>query len=221
MPTLRQKRWLSIANQALLAGEKISLKYFDYNRTSLYDFKEYREIVTDADTKTNDAILGVLHKLTPEIPVLSEEGADINREALSNADLAWVLDPIDGTTNFAARLPLWGISLALVQNGEPILGVISLPNLGQRYHAIKGEGAWMGKQRLTVTSTKKIDNSLGLLCYGYSGPHIQKGLKMMNQFSKVTRAARRLGAAVIEATWVASGRADFSILNGVRPWDIA
>lgn len=215
-----RNRWLAIAKKAIATGEREALRSFDYNRTSMFDFKQYKEIVTSADQSTNQAVIKALDGLTPNIPVCSEEGADIDRRELCDTELAWVLDPIDGTTNYAARLPLWGISLALMRNGEPIVGVITIPNLKQRYHAIKGGGAWLGRHRLRVSKTKNIEESLGLLCYGYSTNEIRAGLASMNTFTKIARATRRLGAAVIEAAWVASGRADFSILYGPKPWDV-
>lgn len=216
----RQRRWLSIARQAITAGERASVALFD-GHASLYAFKKDREIVTDADKQTNKAVQTILRKLTPNIPICSEEGGDIEPKKLPGADLTWVLDPIDGTTNYAARLPLWGISLALLQKGEPIIGMISLPSLKQRYHAIKGEGAWFGTHKISASQTRTISDALCLLCYGYSAKDRKNGLRFLNTFSKHARSTRRLGAAVIEAAWIATGRADVSILNGVRPWDIA
>ncbi len=217
----RQKRWLSIAWTAVKAGEKEAMRRFDLNHTSAYDYKKHKEIVTNADKAVNKVMINILKRLTPDIPVCSEEGADIKKEDLEKTELAWVLDPIDGTTNFAARLPLWGISLALMQRGDPIVGVISLPPLKHRYHAIKGGGAWFGKHRMHVSDTTLLSESMSLLCFGYGDADIRRGLHVIKRVIDKVRAMRRLGAAVIEATWIASGRADFTILNGVKPWDVA
>ncbi len=217
----RQKRWLSIARMAVAAGEKEALRLYDVNHASKYGYKEHKEIVTLADKAVNAVVINVLKKLTPTIPICSEEGADISRTDLGKTDLAWVLDPIDGTTNFAARLPLWGISLALMRRGEPIVGFISLPPLKHRYHAVKGGGAWFKKDRLHASETKKLGESLGLLCYGYEKADMDRGLRAVARVTKEVRSVRRMGAAVIEAAWVASGRADFSVLHGAKPWDVA
>lgn len=217
----RKRRWLTIARKAVAAGEENALSHFTYTATNGYSYKAHGEIVTPADKTVNAAVRKSLEKLTPGIPVCSEEGGDITENALADAELAWALDPIDGTTNFTARLPLWGISLALLSHGEPLIGFISLPALRQRYHAIRGEGSFMGTHRLHVSKTSKLHESLGLLCYGYLDSQIGKGLQMINRFSKRVRSERVLGAAVVEATWVASGRADFSILEGVHVWDVA
>jgi myo-inositol-1(or 4)-monophosphatase len=217
----RQRRWLTIARTAVQAGEKEALRRYNVNHASTYGYKQHKEIVTDADTAVNKTVIGVLKKLTPTILICSEEGADLPRNELAKTDLAWVLDPIDGTTNFVARLPLWGISLALMRRGEPIVGFISLPPLKHRYHAVKGGGAWFGNERLRVSETKKFEESIGLLCYGYEQSDIDRGLRAIARVTKKVRSVRRLGAAVIEATWVASGRADFTVLHGAKPWDVA
>jgi len=217
----RQKRWLSIARVAVRAGEREAMRAYDAHHPSAYGYKEHKEIVTETDKRVNAAVISALKSVTPNIPICSEEGADITQKDLMDAELAWVLDPIDGTTNFAARLPLWGISLALTRRGDPIIGVISLPPLRQRYYATKGGGAWLGKERLHISKTKTYSDSLGLLCFGYRDGDIDRGLRAIARVTKEVRSVRRLGAAVIEAVWIASGRADFAVLHGAKAWDVA
>ncbi|OGL79472.1 hypothetical protein A3E39_00555 [Candidatus Uhrbacteria bacterium RIFCSPHIGHO2_12_FULL_60_25] len=219
--TANEKHWLSIATNAVRAGERVLLRHFNVNHTQKYGFKKFHEIVTEADKRSNDAIIKVLKQLSPDIPVLSEEGGTIDERAAPRADLAWVLDPLDGTTNYAARLPLWGISLALVRRGHPILGVISLPVLKHRYHAVKGGGAWMGRVRLHTSKTRDLADSIGLLCFGYDGGSYRRYRRIEPTLTEKSRSTRKLGAAVVESTWVASGRADYAILNGVHDWDVA
>ncbi len=211
---------LAIAEAAVRAGERASLPYFNASHLSS-SFKAHREIVTKGDLASNHAVMSVLKKKTPTIPVCSEEGGDITKEQLTRTNLAWVLDPIDGTSNFSARLPLWGISLALVVDGEPLIGVIALPSLKQRYHAVRGNGAWMGTQRLSISQTKTLSDAVAFMCYGYRNEEQRRGIRIINTFAPRVQTARRLGAAVIEAAWVATGHADISILDGVRPWDVA
>ncbi|MBU1032963.1 MAG: inositol monophosphatase family protein [Patescibacteria group bacterium] len=216
LPSLQKIAWRAIEN-----GEKIALRFFDYLAPNGYSYKEHNETVTEADLATNGAIIRVLKQLTPDIPIISEEGADLKEEEAPETPFAWVLDPIDGTTNFIGRLPLWGISLALLRNGEPVVGAITLPSLKQKYHALFGEGAWMGRHRLHVSKTKSLKESLGLICYGYRKMDATKGVSILHAFTNKARAKRMLGTAVVEASWVAAGRADFSILQGVHAWDVA
>jgi myo-inositol-1(or 4)-monophosphatase len=213
-------RLLAIAEAAVRAGERAALPYFETLHLQTA-FKKHREIVTKGDTSSNHAIISVLRKKTPSIPICSEEGADITADQLGHADIAWVLDPVDGSSNFSARLPLWGISLALVVEGEPLIGVISLPSLKQRYHAVRGNGAWMGTQRLRVSKTKTLRDAVVFMCYGYRTEACHRGIRMINAFGPRVQTVRRLGTAVIEASWVANGHADVSILDGIHPWDVA
>ncbi len=215
------RRLLAIAVKAVHAGERAALAHFDHERMAASAYKKHREIVTKGDTASNKAIIAVLKKLTPTIPICSEEGADIKADRLAKIDVAWVLDPIDGTSNYSVRLPLWGISLALVSHGVPIVGVIALPSINQLYTAVREGGAWMGRRRLSVSRTKQLRDAVALMCYGYLDAERRRGMSISDRFTPHVHVARRLGAAVVESTWVASGRADFSILNGVHPWDVA
>lgn len=209
-----------IAWEAVTAGEKVLLASFQNLKPADIGFKKHHEIVTKADRNSNEAILKILRKKTPDFDVISEEGAPRKRN-----DCVWILDPLDGTTNYAAGLPLWGISLAYTCNYEIEVGAISLPALGERYLGIKGKGAWRitekRKERLHVSTTRDMHDALGLLCYGYRPKEVGRGLHAIPLLSGRSRAVRRLGAAVIEAVWTAGGRSDYALLNGVHDWDVA
>ena len=211
----------NIALRALSAGEKVLLKFFKNGKPTDYGYKAHREIVTKADDAANKAILKILIKETPEFDILSEEGSPRKK-----SDWCWIIDPLDGTTNFTAHLPLWGISIALEYKGRVVLGVISLPALNTRYSAKKNAGAWMMKsgykpRKLKVSDVTSMNEALGLLCFGYRKNEKTKALKIEPSLAYNSRSIRRLGAAVVEALWVATGNADYSILIGVRPWDVA
>lgn len=214
-------KMLSAALKAVKAGEKAALRSFTYNKTNGFSLKSPGQIVTLADLQSNLAVQKVLAKETPDIPVVSEEGGTLEAKNISQVHLAWALDPIDGTTNFAARIPLWGISLGLLAYGEPIVGVISLPSLKQVYRAVKGKGSWMGNHRLKVSKTKNLKDSMALLCYDGTMDDIQRGLSTVSALGTRVRSERILGASVIESLWIAAGRADFSISHNVKIWDVA
>jgi myo-inositol-1(or 4)-monophosphatase len=216
-----EQRWLNIAWRAITAGERELVKRFRLTTKQALAFKAHQETVTEADTASNKAIIKVLRKLTPHVPILSEEGGTTTRSKALRADIAWVLDPLDGTNNYAMRLPLWGISLALVRRGGSILGAISLPVLRARFHAVLGQGAWIGHDRLHVSDQKKLSESIGFLCYGYARASMHKGLSANRFLSMKSRTTRRLSAAVVDTTWVAMGHADYAVLHGIRPWDMA
>lgn len=218
-------RYERVAFRALIAGERALLKSFDSAKPSAYGYKAHHEIVTAADMEANRAILSILRRGTPDFDILSEEGSPHAR-----SDWRWIVDPLDGTTNFAARLPLWGISIALERRGEILLGLISLPMLGERCVARRGGGAWrlpVGAHsaargvRLRASKTDKLHEALGLVCFGYDRPHKEALMHVEPAFAYRSRSLRHLGAAVVEAAWVASGRADYAVLSGIHPWDAA
>lgn len=212
---------IAVAKKALIAGEKELLPRFRKEHPGKWRYKKHSEIVTEADEASNRAILSTLKKLTPQFGVLTEESPKLE----GNKDTYWVVDPLDGTTNYTAHLPLWGISIALIENGEVILGAISLPTMKERYFAAKNAGSWVenghGKNRVHVSDKIKIKDSMGLFCYGYSPEEKVRGLKHVPALTQKSRSTRRLGAAVFEAVWVATGRAEYSVLHGIKPWDVA
>jgi len=150
--------------------------------------------------------------------------------ARMRSDWRWIVDPLDGTTNFTAHLPLWGISIALEHRGKAVLGLISLPVIGERYIAREGGGAWRidvkdgkasGPMRVHASRTKDLREALGLVCFGYDKAHKENIMRVEPMLAYRSRSLRQLGAAVVEASWVATGRADYAILSGIRPWDAA
>ncbi|MBU2613330.1 hypothetical protein KJ925_02645 [Patescibacteria group bacterium] len=216
----------SVGTKAMLAAEQVLLKMYDRTKAPAFGFKAHREIVTSADRAANRAILPVLRAGTPGFDILSEEGSPRTRSRWR-----WIVDPLDGTTNYAARIPLWGISIALAHGDDIILGLISLPALGERYVARTGHGAWrsfvdaQGKtstpKRLRAAKTTALRDALGLACFGYVAANKRALMSIEPMLAYRSRSLRHLGAAVVESSWVASGRADYSILTGVRSWDIA
>jgi len=212
---------LRVAKQALIAGEKELLPRFKKEHPGAWRYKKHSEIVTEADEASNAAIIKCLTKATPEYGILTEESPKLRGSKRSY----WVIDPLDGTTNYTAHLPLWGISIALIEDGEITLGAISLPTMKERYFAALGRGAWVenGARRRTlhVSNKNKIKDALGLFCYGYLPEEKVRGVKHVPALTMRSRSTRRLGAAVFEAVWVASGRAEYSVLHGIHDWDVA
>lgn len=214
------KKLEEIGLKALRAGESVLLRDFQKLR-SPYTLKSPGQILTAADMASNAAILRVFKKETPDFNLLSEEGAPTN-----HSDWRWIIDPLDGTTNFAARIPVWGISIALEYRGETILGLISLPLQKTIYIARKGGGAWKranGKAlaRLRVSRMKKLRETFGLMCYAPVPQHISFENKLHAPLVRASHVMRNLGAAVFEAASVAEGHVGYAVILGMRPWDAA
>lgn len=121
------------------ASEKVlSIYKTDFN----VDYKADKSPITEADLASHQAIVDGLRDLTPDIPVLSEEGADIPWEERRQWSRFWLIDPIDGTKEFTQRTDEFTVNIALIENGEPVLGVVTAPALKDAYWGLKGEGAY-------------------------------------------------------------------------------
>ncbi|MGH3822062.1 MAG: inositol monophosphatase family protein [Pseudonocardiaceae bacterium] len=179
-----------------------------------------RDIVTDTDEAVERLVRDMLSENTPDIGFLGEETG-----ATGNQTTYWVLDPIDGTTNFSHGLPLSAIALGLVHDVQPILGVIALPFLGPRYWATQGDGAYRDDVRLHVSGTTELSKALVALSDYGSGPRarVRDLLSFALDREITTRAQglRRLGSAAVDLAFVADGSFDASITLGNRTWDTA
>lgn len=218
---LDTKTCLKAAKQALVAAERELIPRFKREHPGKWRYKKHSEIVTEADEAANRAIIKALKKMTPDFGIITEESPKLD----GPAGIRWIVDPLDGTTNYTAHLPLWGISIALVSDDDVFLGAISLPTMKERYFAVAGQGAWvengLGRANIHVSGKDKIKDSLGLFCYGYLPEEKERGLKHVPELTHKSRSTRRLGAAVFEAVWVATGRGEYSVLHGIKPWDVA
>jgi myo-inositol-1(or 4)-monophosphatase len=182
-----------------------------------WNLKHKHEIVTKADTGAEKIILSLLKKHTPEYEILSEESGLNNRIS----DYLWVVDPLDGTTNFKVHNPLFSVSIALYYKGEPKLGVIYAPYLGDLFVAEKGRGAWLNSKRIKVSKTSELGKSFLTYCYGQEGKHMRRAVELYRYFKMKSVDMRQLGSAAIELAWVAAGRTESIVIPGTKPWDAA
>jgi myo-inositol-1(or 4)-monophosphatase len=184
--------------------------------------KSDRDLVSDVDVRVERSVRRLLHEATPGIAFLGEEeGASGD----SGAEWRWVFDPVDGTSNFARGSPLCATSLALVREDQPVLGVIDLPFLTERYHAVEGGGAWNGARRLAVSGTASLRDAIvaiGDYSTG-SGSERRNEAELAMTASLVPRVQRirMLGTAAVDLAWVAAGKLDVSITLHHQPWDTA
>lgn len=184
--------------------------------------KSDRDLVSDVDLAVERAIRAQLEKETPDIGFLGEEEG---RTGKPGAEWVWTLDPIDGTSNFAHAIPLCAVSLALLHNGHPVLGIIEAPFLSERYHAIEGQGAYLGTERLEasrVTELRDAVVAIGDYAVGKDADRKnQLRLAATLQLAPRVHRIRMLGTAALDLAWVAAGRLDASVTLGNKPWDTA
>ncbi|MGL6234938.1 MAG: inositol monophosphatase family protein [Segniliparus sp.] len=183
-----------------------------------------RDFVTNVDLDIQRAISEYLEETTPEIGFLGEESVTKSADPLSE-DLVWTLDPIDGTSNFAHALPLCSVSLALLERGEPIVGVIAAPFLNLRYNAVKNEGAYSDGHRIRASQTASLRNSIvSIGDYAVGEEATQKNkqrIALTAALAENVERVRMFGAATLDLAWVAEGRTDACVILSNKPWDTA
>jgi myo-inositol-1(or 4)-monophosphatase len=185
--------------------------------------KSDRDLVTELDVRIQHEIRDHLQRATPDIDFLGEEDGGGTLD--ETTDYVWVLDPIDGTSNFAHGVPLCATSLALVHRGEPVVGVIVAPFLDLRYHATKGGGAYCNGKPILASNTTEL--SRAIVSIGDYATGLNAAEKNRRRFA-VTQAlaenverVRMFGAASLDLAWVAEGRTDACIILANKPWDMA
>lgn len=188
-------------------------KNFDRNQIKL---KSQYEILTKADLGSERIILRELNKNFPHYDILSEESGD---EGI-RSEYLWIVDPLDGTTNFSIHNPLWSVSIALACRGEIIFGLVGAPFLGEIYTAELGGGAYRNNQKIRISNIKG-DRAFHTFCHGTTKDSIVLALKYY-QKQKLSRFdCRQLGSAAVELCYVAGGRSESILIPGARSWDVA
>ena len=180
------------------------------------------DLVTNADTAAEAAVLQLLAKETPGVAVLAEESGRRPAAAGSNSDLEWCVDPLDGTTNYAHGYPLFGTSVGLLWRGRPLLGALAVPRLDELFWAAPGQGSWCNNRPLQVSSCSQLDDAL--LVTGFAYDRCQRRDNNYAQFAWFTHrthGVRRGGAAAVDLAYVAAGCLDGYWERGLSPWDLA
>ena len=172
--------------------------------------------VTNYDTLIQEKIKEGLAKIMPEAAFMGEEGDDNN---ISNKEYLFVVDPIDGTANFARDLKLSAISIGLLKNGKPFLGVCYLPYVNELYTAIKDEGAYLNGKKIHVSNKLLNDGIVYSGCAPYYEDLRSRSLSLLQSFASNAADFRRAGSAVIELCNIAAGRAEVYFELKIQPWD--
>jgi myo-inositol-1(or 4)-monophosphatase len=182
-----------------------------------------RDLVTDADLEIQRQIIAHLAHATPGIDVLAEEST--HQPDPATADRLWVLDPIDGTSNFVHGLPLCAVSLALIDHGQPVVAVTRAPLLQRTYHATQGDGAYLNGHPITTSATTKLDEAIVSLGDYATSPDAnarnQHRLALTADLVTRVERIRMFGAATLDLAFVAEGATDACIIMSNKPWDTA
>jgi myo-inositol-1(or 4)-monophosphatase len=177
------------------------------------------DFVSAADLRAEQAIFEELSKARPKFGFLMEERGEIEGSDNSNR---WVVDPLDGTTNFLHGMPHFAVSIALERDRQPFAGVIYNPATDELYWAEKGEGAFMNDKRLRVSSRHDLESALFATGLPFKGrPGLKRALAETEAVLVETAGVRRLGSAALDLAYVAAGRFDVYWERDLNPWDVA
>ncbi|MFH0729704.1 MAG: inositol monophosphatase family protein [Pseudomonadota bacterium] len=176
------------------------------------------DLVTEADMASEKVIIEMLRSVFPSHSVLAEESG----RSIGDDQCQWIIDPLDGTTNFAHGLGLYAVSIAFALAGEVVLGLVLAPNSGELFAAVKGEGATLNGKAIGVSRVKGLSDSL--LVTGFPYNVNERIASLIARFSRcilASQGVRRLGSAALDLCFVACGRFEGFWEENLKPWDTA
>jgi myo-inositol-1(or 4)-monophosphatase len=198
------------------AGTIITRASFDVDKLTIRS-KRQHDFVSEVDHAAEDAILGVLREAYPQHGFLAEESGYKDKER----EYLWVIDPLDGTTNFLHGVPQYCVSIGLMHKGKPTQAVVFDPTRNELFTASKGAGAYLNDRRIRVSKVDKLDGALISTGFPFKViDHVDDYLRMLKNMMKSTSGVRRAGAAALDLAYVACGRYDGFWEKGLSPWDM-
>jgi myo-inositol-1(or 4)-monophosphatase len=211
----------AISRRAAAAGGQQLRQHFG-RLQSVRDKGRSGDLVTNADTAAEEAVLALLERESPGLAVLAEESGRRSAAAGASQDLEWCVDPLDGTTNYAHGFPLFATSVGLLWQGVPLLGAIAVPRLDELFWAAPGLGSWCNEQRLAVSACTALESALLVTGFAYDrSRRLDNNYAEFAWFTHRTHGVRRGGAAAVDLAYVAAGRLDGYWERGLSPWDLA
>ncbi|NMM46788.1 inositol monophosphatase family protein [Marinigracilibium pacificum] len=196
---------------------------FILNESKSFDFdnvekKGFNDLVSYVDKQAEKQLVDRLMALLPEAGMIAEEGTLDKKGEKYN----WIIDPLDGTTNFTHGLPVFAVSVALMEDNELIAGFIYEPNRDEFFHAVKGQGAFMNESPISVSKIPTLSDSLvatGFPYYDFG--KINDYVKILMTFMQKSHGVRRMGSAAIDLAYVSCGRFEGFFEYNLQPWDVA
>lgn len=176
------------------------------------------DLVTDSDLQAEKTILEIIRAHFPADQIIAEESGSQGEPH----ERIWLIDPLDGTTNFAHGFPFFAVSIALQTEGEIALGIVYNPHFGEYFEAVKGSGAFLNGRRITVSETRTIGESLLATGFPYDiQDNAADVLELFGRMIKKAQGVRRPGSAALDLCYAACGRVDGFWEKGLKPWDTA
>lgn len=203
--------------EAVRAAGKEMLRFNDLD-FKISNKEGVNNLVTEVDHASEKIIIDIIKKNYPDHHILTEESGDL----VQDSHYKWIIDPIDGTVNFAHRLPICCVSVAVEHNKEIILGAVYNPYLNELFVAEKGRGATLNDKKISVSKKEKVINACLVTGFPYTYLDEPNGpLEVFSRFIRKGVPVRRLGSAAIDLAWVAAGRFDGFYEHKLQAWDSA
>jgi myo-inositol-1(or 4)-monophosphatase len=198
-------------------GAFIAQEAQQFNR-DVVEEKSFNQLVSYVDKTAEEQLVKGLKEILPEAGFITEE----QTIATENKSLMWVIDPLDGTTNFVHGIPVYSISVGLLRNNEPVMGVVYEINHQEMFYAWENSPAFLNGKEIRVKTNTELSKSLLATGFPYYDFKIMKPyLETLHELLKGTQGMRRMGSAAVDLAYVACGRFDGFFEYGLSPWDVA
>jgi myo-inositol-1(or 4)-monophosphatase len=210
--------FLTIAVRAARAAGNIITRGLNRLDTLKIDTKKDRDFVSEIDRQAEQEIIKIIRRAYPDHAILAEESG----QSAGSANYEWIIDPLDGTTNFLHGFPQFAVSIGVRLKEQLEIGVVYDPILQELYTAARGSGAVLNDKRIRVSQRTQLDSALIGTGLPFLDHHdFDAYLKVLKAMMQKTAGVRRAGAASLDLAYVAAGRLDGFWENGLKPWDMA
>lgn len=205
-----------IIKAALLAGQ-FQLKHYGKIKQKNIRYKKYGEYVTYVDKISEKIIIRHIKKYYPDHNIISEESP----RQINHSDYTWYIDPLDGTTNYSIRNPIFAVSIAVANKKEVVEGVIFMPSLKQMFYVKKGMGTYLNNKKIYVSKQNKIHKSILTLGFAHRLSATRKGLYIFKKIRPYVANIRIFGSGCYSLCSVAAGHTEAILMPGIlKSWDI-
>ena len=210
-----------VATKAALEAGRLIRSHAGRLQADAIREKHVHDLVTEIDEASQHLIVDILKSWNPNADFLAEEG-ELSQLGKTYEGYRWIIDPVDGTTNFTHGFPPYAVSIGLEHDGELVVGVVLEVGRWELFTAVKGEGLQVNGVQHTVSTQQTMNESLLVTGFPYKVfSHIDEYLDMLAGIMKEARGVRRTGSAASDLAYVACGRLDGFFENGLSPWDLA
>jgi myo-inositol-1(or 4)-monophosphatase len=218
MSSLQLTNWLNAAKDAARRGADALEQWRSKFRVRE---KGRADLVTEADHASQHAIREYINRRFPDHLFVGEEGDDLKTRPAADAPPCWIVDPLDGTTNYVHDVPMYCVSIGLMVAAELVVGVVYDPRQQEMFAAAKGQGAWLGDQRISVSKTDQLEDALLATGFAPDIRGLERTLDWWRYFSFRCQSLRRTGSTAINLAYLACGRYDGYWAFDNHAWDVA